>query len=163
MGLCFLPSRLLDNNESLERGGRKLNIGQRLLAETEGVGAAVLEDLSRQRETLQNARAKVIAYLRFNTVFAYVEIERQRNVFSDLLRVNFTIFNDILSAPRHDCRFTNELQGFEQDAPSYPTKSRCALSRGIHRCRRDCRPYCVLFDAIDEDTSNGLCLISNTS
>merc|ERR1712038_1661200 len=50
--------RLLDNNESLERGGRKLNIGQRLLAETEGVGAAVLEDLSRQRETLQNARAK---------------------------------------------------------------------------------------------------------
>ena len=60
-GLCFLPSRLLDNNESLERGGRKLNIGQRLLAETEGVGAAVLEDLSRQRETLQNARAKVIA------------------------------------------------------------------------------------------------------
>ena len=61
MGLCFIPSRLLDNNESLERGGRKLNIGQRLLAETEGVGAAVLEDLSRQRETLQNARAKVIA------------------------------------------------------------------------------------------------------
>ena len=60
-GLSFLPSRLLDNNESLERGGRKLNIGQRLLAETEGVGAAVLEDLSRQRETLQNARAKVIA------------------------------------------------------------------------------------------------------
>merc|ERR1712122_206921 len=51
--------RLLDNNESLERGGRKLNIGQRLLAETEGVGAAVLEDLSRQRETLQNARAKL--------------------------------------------------------------------------------------------------------
>ena len=73
MGLCFIPSRLLDNNESLERGGRKLNIGQRLLAETEGVGAAVLEDLSRQRETLQNARAKVIAYLRLNTVFAYVE------------------------------------------------------------------------------------------
>ena len=61
IGLSFVPSRLLDNNESLERGGRKLNIGQRLLAETEGVGAAVLEDLSRQRETLQNARAKVIS------------------------------------------------------------------------------------------------------
>ena len=52
-------SRLLDNSEALERGGRKLNIGQRLLAETEGVGAAVLEDLSRQRETIQHARAKV--------------------------------------------------------------------------------------------------------
>ena len=52
--------RLLDNTEALERGGRKLNIGQRLLAETEGVGAAVLEDLSRQRETMQHARAKVI-------------------------------------------------------------------------------------------------------
>ena len=37
-----------------------MNIGQRLLAETEGVGAAVLEDLSRQRETMQHARAKVI-------------------------------------------------------------------------------------------------------
>ena len=35
-------------------------IGQRLLAETEGVGAAVLEDLSHQRETMQHARAKVI-------------------------------------------------------------------------------------------------------
>lgn len=57
--------RLLDNSEALERGGRKLNIGQRLLAETEGVGAAVLADLSRQRETMQHARAKVIDWLTF--------------------------------------------------------------------------------------------------
>ena len=89
-------SRLLDNSEALERGGRKLNIGQRLLAETEGVGAAVLEDLSRQRETLQNARAKVIAYLlgqkghsaevqramtgeKIIEALASVDIERSRN------------------------------------------------------------------------------------
>ena len=55
----ILSFRLLDNTESIERSGRKLNIGQSLLNETEDIGAAILNDLSGQRETISNARRKV--------------------------------------------------------------------------------------------------------
>ena len=71
--------RLLDNNEALERGGRKLNIGQRLLAETEGIGAAVLDDLNRQRETMQHARAKVISD--FGSIFNVDEMRISKSFF----------------------------------------------------------------------------------
>ncbi|XP_028041068.1 vesicle transport through interaction with t-SNAREs homolog 1A [Bombyx mandarina] len=51
--------QLLDNSERLERGGRVLSEGYRVLLETEQVGAAVLQDLSVQRETIQRSRARL--------------------------------------------------------------------------------------------------------
>lgn len=50
---------LLDNTETLERSSRKLRQGHSLLAETESIGASILNDLSDQRETIQRSRSKV--------------------------------------------------------------------------------------------------------
>jgi len=51
--------RLLDNTETLERSGRKLEQGESMLAETEQVGAGVLSDLAFQREVLTRSRNRL--------------------------------------------------------------------------------------------------------
>lgn len=51
--------RLLDNTETLERSGRKLEQGEAMLAETEQVGAGVLSDLAYQREVLSRSRNRL--------------------------------------------------------------------------------------------------------
>ncbi|XP_045451576.1 vesicle transport through interaction with t-SNAREs homolog 1A [Melitaea cinxia] len=51
--------KLLDNTERLERTGKNLNEGYKVLLETEQIGAAVLQDLNAQRETIQNARGRL--------------------------------------------------------------------------------------------------------
>ena len=53
---CF---RLLENTESLERSSRKLDQGQEILAETESIGASVLNDLEHQKEVLFRSRNRV--------------------------------------------------------------------------------------------------------
>ncbi|XP_064457384.1 vesicle transport through interaction with t-SNAREs homolog 1A-like [Ornithodoros turicata] len=50
---------LLDNTESLERSTNKLKAGHRLAIETEQIGAAILTDLSAQRDTIKRAREKL--------------------------------------------------------------------------------------------------------
>ncbi|TRY80338.1 hypothetical protein TCAL_04338 [Tigriopus californicus] len=50
---------LLDNTETLERSSRKLRQGHGLLAETESIGASILNDLTDQRETIQRSRSKL--------------------------------------------------------------------------------------------------------
>ncbi|PZC74204.1 hypothetical protein B5X24_HaOG208194 [Helicoverpa armigera] len=51
--------KLLDNTERLERTGRALTDGYRVVLETEQIGAAVLQDLNLQRETIQRSRGRV--------------------------------------------------------------------------------------------------------
>ena len=51
--------RLIENTEKLERSGRRLTTGRRILNETESIGAAILNDLSSQREKIISARRKV--------------------------------------------------------------------------------------------------------
>ncbi|XP_060521609.1 vesicle transport through interaction with t-SNAREs homolog 1A [Cylas formicarius] len=51
--------KLLDNAETLERTGRKLNDGYRVVVETQEIGNQVLRDLSDQRETIQRSRARL--------------------------------------------------------------------------------------------------------
>lgn len=51
--------RLLDNSETLERAGRKLNDGYRVVVETEEIGNQVLKNLSEQRETIQRSRNRL--------------------------------------------------------------------------------------------------------
>ena len=51
--------RLLDNTETIERSGRKLNRGQQLLEETRAIGASVLEDLSSQGDAMRRARNRL--------------------------------------------------------------------------------------------------------
>lgn len=51
--------KLLDNTERLERTGKSLNEGYRIVLETEQIGAAVLQDLSGQRETIQRSRGRL--------------------------------------------------------------------------------------------------------
>ncbi|CAH0720556.1 unnamed protein product, partial [Brenthis ino] len=51
--------KLLDNTEHLERTGKNLNEGYRVVLETEQIGAAVLQDLSAQRETIQRSRGRL--------------------------------------------------------------------------------------------------------
>ncbi|XP_023946421.1 vesicle transport through interaction with t-SNAREs homolog 1A [Bicyclus anynana] len=51
--------RLLDNTEQLERTGKTLTEGYRVILETEQIGAAVLQDLSEQRETIQRSRGRL--------------------------------------------------------------------------------------------------------
>lgn len=50
---------LLDNSETLERAGRKLNDGYRVIVETEEIGNQVLKNLAEQRETIQRSRNRV--------------------------------------------------------------------------------------------------------
>ncbi|CAH0694424.1 unnamed protein product [Spodoptera exigua] len=51
--------KLLDNTERLERTGKTLTEGYRVVLETEQIGAAVLQDLSVQRETIQRSRGRL--------------------------------------------------------------------------------------------------------
>ncbi|KAJ2945387.1 hypothetical protein O0L34_g190 [Tuta absoluta] len=51
--------KLLDNTERLERTGKTLTEGYRVVLETEQIGNAVLQDLSVQRETIQRSRGRL--------------------------------------------------------------------------------------------------------
>ncbi|CAH2092570.1 unnamed protein product [Euphydryas editha] len=51
--------KLLDNTERLERTGKNLTEGYKVLLETEQIGAAVLQDLNAQRETIQRSRGRL--------------------------------------------------------------------------------------------------------
>lgn len=51
--------RLLENSETIERTGNRLQEGYRVVLETETLGAQVLSDLHHQRETIQNSRARL--------------------------------------------------------------------------------------------------------
>ncbi|CAB3252911.1 unnamed protein product [Arctia plantaginis] len=51
--------KLLDNTERLERTGKNLTEGYRVILETEQIGAAVLQDLSVQRESIQRSRGRL--------------------------------------------------------------------------------------------------------
>lgn len=51
--------RLLDNSERIERTGNRLAEGYRTILETEQLGTAVLQDLSSQRETIQQSRSRI--------------------------------------------------------------------------------------------------------
>ncbi|CAG9774020.1 unnamed protein product [Ceutorhynchus assimilis] len=51
--------RLLDNSETLERAGRKLNEGYRVVVETEEIGNHVMKNLAEQRETIQRSRNRL--------------------------------------------------------------------------------------------------------
>ncbi|CAH0400720.1 unnamed protein product [Chilo suppressalis] len=53
--------KLLDNTERLERTGKNLSEGYRVAIEAEQTGAAVLQELSGQRETIQRARSRNLA------------------------------------------------------------------------------------------------------
>ncbi|XP_053610548.1 vesicle transport through interaction with t-SNAREs homolog 1A [Plodia interpunctella] len=52
-------TKLLDNTERLERTGKNLTEGYRVILETEQIGAAVLQDLNAQRETIQRSRGRL--------------------------------------------------------------------------------------------------------
>lgn len=51
--------RLLDNSDRIERTGRNLQNGYRMVLETEEIGSQVLKDLHDQRETIQRTRGRV--------------------------------------------------------------------------------------------------------
>lgn len=51
--------RLLDNSERIERSGRRLEEGYRVVVETQEIGNHVLQNLNEQRETIQRARGRV--------------------------------------------------------------------------------------------------------
>ncbi|CAB3230229.1 unnamed protein product [Arctia plantaginis] len=51
--------KLLDNTERLERTGKNLTEGYRVILETEQIGAAVLQDLSVHRESIQRSRGRL--------------------------------------------------------------------------------------------------------
>ncbi|KAK7869486.1 hypothetical protein R5R35_008198 [Gryllus longicercus] len=51
--------RLLDNTERMERTGRNLSTGYRIILETEDIGSQVLQELSAQRETIQKSRSRL--------------------------------------------------------------------------------------------------------
>lgn len=57
--------RLLDNSENLERAGRKLNEGYRVVVETEEIGNQVLKNLAEQRETIHRSRNRVGVSINF--------------------------------------------------------------------------------------------------
>ncbi|XP_028173687.1 vesicle transport through interaction with t-SNAREs homolog 1A [Ostrinia nubilalis] len=58
-GLADQQRMLLDNTERVERTGKTITEGYRLVLETEQIGAAVLQDLSVQRETIQRSRGRL--------------------------------------------------------------------------------------------------------
>lgn len=51
--------RLLDASERIDRTGRTLQNGYRMVLETEEIGTQVLKDLHDQRETIQRSRGRV--------------------------------------------------------------------------------------------------------
>lgn len=57
--LAQSKQRLLDNSERLERTGKQLQNGYKIVIETEDMAHQTLRDLSEQRETIQRARSRV--------------------------------------------------------------------------------------------------------
>lgn len=51
--------RLLDNSERIERTGRRLDEGYRVVLESQEIGTQVLQNLHEQRETIQRSRNRV--------------------------------------------------------------------------------------------------------
>lgn len=51
--------RLLDTSERIDRSGRTLQNGYRMVLETEEIGSQVLKDLHDQRETIQRGRGRL--------------------------------------------------------------------------------------------------------
>ncbi|XP_031836027.1 vesicle transport through interaction with t-SNAREs 1a [Nomia melanderi] len=51
--------RLLDSSERIERSGRTLQNGYRMVLETEEIGSQVLMELHNQRETIQRGRGRL--------------------------------------------------------------------------------------------------------
>lgn len=51
--------RLLDTSDVIDRTGRTLQNGYRMILETEEIGTHVLKDLHDQRETIQRSRGRV--------------------------------------------------------------------------------------------------------
>ncbi|XP_015591492.1 vesicle transport through interaction with t-SNAREs homolog 1A [Cephus cinctus] len=51
--------RLLDTSERIDRTGRTLQNGYRMVLETEEIGSQVLKDLHEQRETIQRSRGRL--------------------------------------------------------------------------------------------------------
>lgn len=54
--------RLLDNSERIERTGKSLEQGYRIVLETQEIGNHVMQDLHHQRETIQKSRHRVCIY-----------------------------------------------------------------------------------------------------
>lgn len=63
--------QLLDSSERIERTGRTLQNGYRMVLETEEIGSQVLKDLHDQRETIQRGRSRVI-FLRNSHFFRLI-------------------------------------------------------------------------------------------
>ncbi|XP_064213341.1 vesicle transport through interaction with t-SNAREs homolog 1A isoform X1 [Tribolium castaneum] len=51
--------RLLDNSERMERTGRQLEEGYRVVLETQDIGTQVLQNLNEQRETIKRTRSRL--------------------------------------------------------------------------------------------------------
>jgi len=51
--------RLLDNSERIERSGKRLEEGYKVILETQEIGTHVLQNLNEQRETIQRSRARL--------------------------------------------------------------------------------------------------------
>ncbi|KAK4873764.1 hypothetical protein RN001_013124 [Aquatica leii] len=51
--------KLLDNSERIERTGKRLDEGYRVILETQEIGTHVLQNLSEQRETIQRSRDRL--------------------------------------------------------------------------------------------------------
>ncbi|XP_065834123.1 vesicle transport through interaction with t-SNAREs homolog 1A-like isoform X2 [Oscarella lobularis] len=52
-------AKLLDNTETLNKGSRRLEEGYKMALETEQIGAQIMDDLSRDRETIIRARERL--------------------------------------------------------------------------------------------------------
>ncbi|KAF5289326.1 hypothetical protein FQR65_LT11890 [Abscondita terminalis] len=51
--------KLLDNSEKIERTGKRLEEGYRVILETQDIGTHVLQNLNEQRETIQRSRDRL--------------------------------------------------------------------------------------------------------
>ncbi|KAF5306281.1 hypothetical protein FQA39_LY08979 [Lamprigera yunnana] len=51
--------KLLDNSEQIERTGKRLDEGYRVILETQEIGTRVLQNLNEQRETIQRSRDRL--------------------------------------------------------------------------------------------------------
>ncbi|ESO07177.1 hypothetical protein HELRODRAFT_76352 [Helobdella robusta] len=54
-----MRTRLLDNNEKLEKTTQRLDDGYKICLETEQIGAQILDDLNLQRSTIQKAKDRL--------------------------------------------------------------------------------------------------------
>ncbi|XP_065834122.1 vesicle transport through interaction with t-SNAREs homolog 1A-like isoform X1 [Oscarella lobularis] len=57
--LFYKRAKLLDNTETLNKGSRRLEEGYKMALETEQIGAQIMDDLSRDRETIIRARERL--------------------------------------------------------------------------------------------------------